>query len=416
MELSARSYLTAGVAAISVGAIALSPVQPVPNQLALAPGKAVQSVAVDLTAGQIDIITPWVDTLKLAGANIAALLNFYLEQPIPLIKTISANIGTYIQELPDVQLIASQIVGNINTFFKAPWDPGTCATDPCGDPAFYEGDYISNVPITNKIPFIAPKGFSQRELYQLLPTVLQASAPDLLTTLAPLLAFTANHYSGQVAGLVGPLLAPLVVLTRSFTAIGEAFQAGDVAGAVNELLNIPANVTNGVLNGAGYVDLTGVVNAIQPLPPEIKSIGLNLGGLVSPPVPFEGTLEAPTALSGGVLFDNIATEASALGVSVKTPGLPVSWFGSVIGLGQFLGDAMVVTPPAEVTPPARVRARVASATAAAEAAAAAAPAATVKAPATKRPVLTRKAPFGKQSRATARAARSARAAAASHTD
>jgi hypothetical protein len=92
-----------------------------------------------------------------------------------------------------------------------------------------------------------------------------------------------------------------------------------------------------------------VVNAIQPLPDTIKAIGLNLGGLVSPPVPVEGTLEEPTALNGGTLFDNIAVDAEVdLGfkVEVKSPGLPVSWFGSVIGLGQFLGEELVVTPPA----------------------------------------------------------------------
>ncbi|MCB9442425.1 MAG: hypothetical protein H6523_19575 [Mycolicibacterium sp.] len=350
MHVTYRSYLTAGVAALGAGAIALTPVQPIPNHLALAQDKAVATLAVNL-ASTIDPITPWVDTFKLAGQNIMSLVNFYLEKPFPLLQTIGANIGTYIQELPDFQKIFGQIAGNINTFFYAPWSPGACATDPCGDPAFYQGDFVSNVPITNKIPFLAPDGLSQRQLYALLPAVLPA---EEAATLAPLLALAGNHWSGQLAGLVGPLAAPLIVLTRSFTAIGQYFADGDVIGAINELINIPANVTNGVLNGAGYLDLTGVVNAIVPLPDAIKSIGLNLGGLISPPVPFEGTLAAPTALNGGTLFDNIAVEAEALGVTVKSPGLPVSWFGSVIGLGQFLSEAMLV--PAPTAPTAAVRA------------------------------------------------------------
>jgi hypothetical protein len=48
------------------------------------------------------------------------------------------------------------------------------------------------------------------------------------------------------------LLAPVIELTRSFTAIGAFFEAGDVTGAINELINIPANVTNAVLNGGGF--------------------------------------------------------------------------------------------------------------------------------------------------------------------
>ena len=343
MNVSARSYLTAGVAALGAGAIALTPIQPIPTHVAPTQQKAVANLAVEL-ASTIDPITPWVDTLTTAFGNITALVGYYLEKPFPLAQTTAANTVTYFQELTNgnADLIPGQIWNNVQTFFQAPWDPGTQANPPGSDPAFYEGDYISNVPITNKVPFLGV--LSQRQLYQSLPLALSTD-PDLLTTLAPLLAFSANHYSGQVAGLVGPLLAPVIELTRSFTAVSQYFQDGDVIGAINELINIPANVTNGVLNGAGYLDLTGVVNAIQPLPDSIKSIGLNLGGLISPPVPFEGTLDAPTALSGGTLFDNIATEAAVGGLSVKTPGLPVSWFGSVIGLGHFLSEELLVTPP-----------------------------------------------------------------------
>jgi len=347
MHVTSRSYLTAGIAALGAGALTLAPIQPIPDQMSLAPQRVVGNLAVELTAA-VDPITLWVETLETTGANIGKLFEFYLEKPFPILQTIGANIGTYFDELADgnAGVIPEQIWGNVQKFFLAPWDPGTCATDPCGDPAFYDGDYISNVPITNELPFVG--AFSQQQLYQTLPLAL-ADDPDLLTNLAPLLGFAATIYSGQLSGLVGPLLAPLAVLTRSFTAIGVYFEAGDVQSAILELINIPANLFNGVMNGAGYLDLTGVVNAIQPLPDTIKAIGLNLGGLVSPPVPVEGTLEEPTALNGGTLFDNIAVDAEVdLGfkVEVKSPGLPVSWFGSVIGLGQFLGEELVVTPPA----------------------------------------------------------------------
>jgi hypothetical protein len=162
----------------------------------------------------------------------------------------------------------------------------------------------------------------------------------------------------------------LVELTRSFTAIAGYFEAGDVTGAINELINIPANVTNAVLNGGGVLDLTGVVNAIQPLPKEVKSIGLNLGGLISPPVPQDGSLlpngTAPTQFNGGVLFDSLAVEIdykvsnlpppNGTVVNVKDPGIPVSWVGAVVGLGQYLSDEMLVTPPAPPAPPAQAAA------------------------------------------------------------
>ncbi len=333
MHVTYRSYLTAGVAALGAGAIALAPVQPIPDNLAFSQDKAVSTLAVNL-ASTIDPITPWVDTFKLAAENVAKLAEFYLEKPFPLLQTIGANIGTYIQELPDFQKIFGQITNNINTFFYAPWSPG--------DPA---GEYISNAVVTRSVPLSIP--ITQQFAFNLLPTVLGDAYPPL----EPIINFTATHYSGQVMGLIGPLFAPLVQLTRSFTAIGQYFQDGDVTGAINELINIPANVTNAVLNGDGYLDLTGVVNAIQPLPPEVTSIGLNLGGVISPPVPAEGTVEEPTALNGGVMFDSLAADIAyrvppfGPTVRVNDPGIPVSWVGSVIGLGQFLGQEMLVPPP-----------------------------------------------------------------------
>jgi hypothetical protein len=363
MNITYRSYLTAGVAALGAGAIALTPVQPIPDHVALAQERAVSNLAVTL-ASTIDPITPWVDTFKLSASNIKQLFDFYVQKPFPLLQTVGANTVTYFNELTsgNADLIPGQIWGNVQTFFQAPWSAG--ATNDEGN---YVGEYISSVPVTATVPLGIP--ISQQFAFNLLPTVLG----DAYTQLKPIIDFTATHYSGQAIGLIAPLLAPLVQLTRSFTAVGAYFEAGDVIGAINELINIPANVTNAVLNGAGYLDLTGVANAIAPLPPEVKSIGLNLGGLISPGVPSEGTIEAPTAWAGGTAFDSVAANIDyglpPLGrpvVNVNDPGIPVSWFGSVIGLGQFLGEEMLVTPPA--TPMAAISPAAAVAPAAVEAA------------------------------------------------
>ena len=72
MHVTYRSYLTAGVAALGAGAIALGPVQPIPNHMAVAQERAVSNLAVELAA-TIDPITPWVDTFKLAAENLASL-------------------------------------------------------------------------------------------------------------------------------------------------------------------------------------------------------------------------------------------------------------------------------------------------------------------------------------------------------
>ncbi len=378
MNVTIRSYLTAGVAALGVGAIALSPVQPIstPDQ-----DRVTRTLAAALSAEStpIDPITPWVDTFETSIANIGALFDFYASNPtytsplglegdfsavFPLLQTIIANQMTYFQELTsgNAGLIPAQIWNNVQTFFNAPWSPG--------DPP---GEYISETAVTT-IPVVGLP-ISQQFVFALLPTVLGQETYDQLE---PIINFTATYYSGQVVGLLGPLFAPLIELTRSFTAIGEYFEAGDVTGAINELINIPANITNAVLNGGGFLDLTGVVNAIQPLPPEVTKIGLNLGGLISPPVPQDGSLlpngTAPTSFDGGVAFDSLAAEINykisnlpppnGTVVTVNDPGIPVSWIGAAIGLGQYLSGEMVVTPPpvpteaASVEAPAEVEAAV----------------------------------------------------------
>ena len=134
---------------------------------------------------------------------------------------------------------------------------------------------------------------------------------------------------------------------------GEFIKNGDITGALNELINIPANTTNAFLNGAGVLDLTSIAKQLVPdLPAE--SIGLQLGGLLNT-VPINGTVGSeffpPTEFSGGTGFDAVATKVSLGSVGVEFYGLRNGWAGSVVGLSQFLGEKMLVTPPADIVAP-----------------------------------------------------------------
>jgi hypothetical protein len=324
-----------------VGAIALTPVAASPRHTALAPERVVSTLAVNLAAA-IDPITPWVDTVKASWDNVKGLTALYLQQPFPLLQTIAKNQITYLQELPDIGLIASQVWGNVQTFFQAPYESTP--------------DNISDSQVTT----IEGLPISQQTVYALLQTFLvsgeSALSPliDFTPTrvggdLQPLLQFTATPVSGELVGLLGPLISPLIQLTESFTAVGRYWQAGKPLEALNELINIPANVTNATLNGGKYLDLTGVVKTLGfTLPPEITSVGLNMGGLLNVvPIGYEPPT-VPTSdihpYSGGLAFDALATEVQSV-FSFNDPGWPVGAIGSVMGLGQALGDAMLVTPP-----------------------------------------------------------------------
>jgi len=310
--------------------------------VALLPERVVSTLAVDLAAA-IDPITPWVDTFKTSWDNVKAVTALYLQQPFPILTTVAKNQITYLEELPNIGLIASQVWGNVQTFFQAPY-----VSTP---------DNISDSQVTT----IEGLPISQQTVYALLQTVLAGGrstlSPLIEVTptriggdLQPLLQFTATPVSGELVGLLGPVISPLIQLTQSFTAVGQYWQAGKPLEALNELINIPANMTNAALNGGKYLDLTGVVRSLgYNLPPEVTSIGLNIGGLLNVvPVGYEPPTVTTSDIhpyGGGLAFDALATEVQSF-LTFKDPGWPVGAIGSVMGLGQALGDAMLVTPPA----------------------------------------------------------------------
>ncbi len=353
MNVTPRSYLTAGIAVLGAGAIAVAPVQPIPTQAALDSHRVVSDLGIDLLASSIDPITPWVTAFETAFANIQTLGKLNEQNPFPLLKTIGANIATYFEELTtgNAGVIPEQIWGNIQTFFQAPWDPGTGVEIPyTDDPTFAAfGEYASDTePAGGQRPS-AVAGFVVQAAVGQWAAGCEDDDSCSFKPLIPITNFLATPYSGQLVALVGTLISPFVQLVKSFTAVGEFFQAGDVIGAINELINIPANMTNAFLNGAGFLDLTGLVDAIVPDSP-LDRVGINLGGLLNV-MPQDGTVsdpnKPPTVWSGGVGIDSLSVGEP--GAFDYASGIPNGLLGANIGLGQFLADKLLVTPPAAPT-------------------------------------------------------------------
>ncbi|MFY9491477.1 MAG: hypothetical protein WAP49_11455, partial [Mycobacterium sp.] len=76
MNVSARSYLTAGAAALSAAAIVMAPVQPLNSDLAAAGHKSVSDLAVGLAAAvtPVDPIQNIIDVIQASGTNLETLL------------------------------------------------------------------------------------------------------------------------------------------------------------------------------------------------------------------------------------------------------------------------------------------------------------------------------------------------------
>ena len=345
MNVSARSYLTAGVAAFGAGAIALAPVQPLPQVSTISPALR-SSLAVDLVAS-IDPITPWVDTFQTASQNIERLFTLGLATPLPIITQIITNFGTYLSELPDIGTIIGQVFGNVGNALGAPFAVPVSCSDPQQGPC----ESISTANVVAGIPFLGT--LNQQQVFALLPGILPE---EQYASLKPILDFTTSPLSGVLLGSIGPVVAPVLSVVNSLGAILDSLGASDFEGAINELINIPANAVNAFLNGGPFLDLAPVLSLVGvTLPDSISSLGFNMGGLLSTGIsPAEPTAPAPLA---EVMFDGLGFTADlGLGAPITNPGLSVGPISALIGLNQKVAEAIAVTPPAEA--PAEIAAAV----------------------------------------------------------
>lgn len=292
MQVAARNYLAAGVALVSAGAIAVSPVAPpVPEALAKSP-------AVQLSAA-IDPITPWVNVFNTAGVNFAELVESWLEAPAPVLQQVIANQIRYLGELPDVPAIVGQIAANAQAAIKAPFAEDLSTLTP-----------------------------DHANVYELLlngiPPIIE---PVVSPNLAPLVRFSTTYLSGVLLGLVGPMINPTLALGGSLHSVIENLTSAtpDLEAAFNTLLNIPAAMANSFLNGGQSVDVTQLLKAVginSPLPGAEFSAQLVFGGLLSP---------------GGSIFNAMTID---LGDGSGPIGIGPGAIGSLIGLTKAIAQAI----------------------------------------------------------------------------
>jgi hypothetical protein len=134
-----------------------------------------------------------------------------------------------------------------------------------------------------------------------------------------ILQFLSSPLSAMLIGSLSPGISPLVALGNSITEISDALNADtpDFEAAFNALLNIPANMVDGFLNGAD-LNLDALLPAINdagflPEGMELTALDFAFGGLLSPGVASgagdQGTYTFPDGTTvdpvGGSLFNNV---------------------------------------------------------------------------------------------------------------
>lgn len=242
-----RPHLTAGVALVGAGLIAVSTVSPVPNiHLSDVHLPSIRAIDVGLTAA--------VNPLDVYGKVIQDAL---------------ANAGTLAENAKPGQVLA-QILAN---------QMGSAGA--LGEALQQAGGTIANA-LTTQVPALLQTALGQLSAGNVsgavdsiiqIPLIIGLPAADLLPALGQLLTkplqnlvnvvntFTAPSIENLllVSGLIAPLISAPAAAAAAVQNVLNAIGTGDPAAVVSALLTAPATVVDGLLNGGYGPDLGPLV-------------------------------------------------------------------------------------------------------------------------------------------------------------
>jgi hypothetical protein len=157
---------------------------------------------------------------------------------------------------------------------------------------------------------------------------------DIADGVKPYLDFAGSPLSGILWGSFGTTVGPLLQLNDDITAITTALSGAtpDYTTAFNDLLDMPANVTNAFLNGYGEIDLNTFLTDFGISLPSVdaSAIQLDLGGLLSP----------AGSLIDGIGFTDAIGDCSVLCVSLDVPSTLVGPIASLFLQDQAIAEAI----------------------------------------------------------------------------
>lgn len=341
MHQSLRPYATAGIAALGAAMVAVTPVvaasavdiQPMP-EVALTAG---------VELGGIDFTQAWTDAFDTAKDN-----------------------------LTSVQAAASDASSALSDALKAADFAALDFNQLSAALTFLAGDQKSFLNV------LAPQTLDDLHsvVYMVLTDpagTLTGGEPALPEDLLPLVNFAASPLSGQLFAALGPSISPMVALINSFEAIGANLNGADGASpdltaALQEMVNIPANMVNGMLNGATLnLDALAPALADAGLLPEgmgVDGISLAFGGLLSPGsvagVTNGGEGESLIGSVGGSIFNALGLNLTGVPVldtlDLEPNGIgPLGAFAMMQNvLAQWLSGELPALEPADADPGAGV--------------------------------------------------------------
>lgn len=300
MGFAARTVFASSAALVVAGLITATP-EPPPVSSGPAP-------AVELSS-TFDPITPWVQTLQTAFNNSVTLGRDLVSPPVPVLQQVIVNQAGFLHDFitnpGSILSILREMTGNLATGLGAPFAP---------DPSLLDtGHQLAFAALSPLLPILYPDHTKLAEF---------------------LLNFTATPFSGWLLGELGTILSPALELRDSIGAIVDGIRGGDWLAVLNDVVNVPAHLVDGYLNGYGTVDLTDLAGPLLPTLPigTIRSVSLDVPGLLSP----DGT-----GLLWGAIGMDVCTRVPIAGC-VSVPPFPIDGTGTG-PIGSLIAMTHVVT-------------------------------------------------------------------------
>lgn len=243
MQITVRSYLTAGVALAGASVIAVSPVVVTTSDTTIA-ALPTSSVAVELTAA-VNPITAWVDALAAAAQNVGSIGNAVLQDPAPLLRQLLRNQLGYGETLfTAAQGVVEGAVGYL---------------DPANEFGFWAdirkaGTQLAAGNIGGAVTTVAG-ALTLGPLFSIGIPLLTSGLLEIPATIAQNFANVVRALTDVatvlpiVTGALGAVLAPINAIGDTIGAAFNALATGNLVDAVVNLINIPAAAAGALLNG-----------------------------------------------------------------------------------------------------------------------------------------------------------------------
>ncbi|WP_431237293.1 hypothetical protein ACQ86B_21150 [Mycolicibacterium aichiense] len=295
MNVAVRPYATAGVALVGASVIAISPLAPpLPDAHALQ--RSISSVGVELSAA-VNPIENWVQVFQQSAANLGELGQQFAADPAPILSQVVAN---QLASLKALQTAYTNDAANLKQIFESV--PGALET---ARGQLQSGDIVGAFDTFNNTVVI-PLALN-------LVTVVSDSTVPLVNTVnnfAKVFATLPNAVFQVVLPMTFPLVSTINAAVQTMQDVYDGAAASDPGAVINALVNLPANLVGGFLNGSGTV--LGFINAPGLLTPYSPDFGFLASG------PIASLLQLRDVIAEAIGAP-LPTTAAATSAAAKAP-------------------------------------------------------------------------------------------------